>query len=204
MADHADKVLDRRGFLLKTVQKTGDAMLGAGDACVRKRAAHWIRPPFAVPELEFLMLCTRCNACVEACPHDTVFVLGAHTGLQFAGTPALDLKHHACHLCSDWPCVSACRPDALRLPEAMPEAAESAESEPVPRLARMKIDESRCLPYLGPECGACASACPVPGALVFDGIHPRIEAAQCTGCALCRQACVTDPSAVDVASLQAR
>jgi len=201
MAAGEDKALGRRAFLLKSVQKTSDAMLSAADAKLRQRAARWIRPPFAAPELEFLLLCTRCNDCVDACPHHTVFALGTHTGLQFAGTPALDLTNHACHLCSDWPCVNACEVNALRLPTAEEALPENAPTEAVPKLARVRIDETRCLPYQGPECGACESACPVDGALVFDGIRPRIDAGHCTGCALCRQACVMDPSAIEVRSM---
>jgi len=62
------------------------------------------------------------------------------------------------------------------------------------------IDERSCLPYLGPECGACADSCPVAGALQWpDGRKPVIDQDLCAGCALCREACIVDPKAVGIA-----
>jgi ferredoxin len=67
---------------------------------------------------------------------------------------------------------------------------------PLPVMAVADIDSRHCLPYQGPECGACAGSCPVPGALGWDDTRPVIDAALCTGCALCREACIADPKAV--------
>ena len=77
-----------------------------------KAGSELASPPFAVDELDFLLACTRCDKCIEACPHDVLFKLPARTGLQAAGTPAMDLLNRGCHLCRDWPCVAACEPDA--------------------------------------------------------------------------------------------
>ena len=95
-------------------------------------------------------------------------------------------------MCADWPCVAACEPDALTRPDS-----------PAPaKLARVHIDTDICLPYLGPECGACADSCPVPGALRWtDGVRPVIDEDVCTGCALCREACILDPKAVVVSAV---
>lgn len=110
------------------------------------------------------------------------------------GTPALDLSHRGCHLCEDWPCVAVCEPGALVLPQ---------EPEPAPpRLAAARIDTNSCLPYAGPECGACAHACPVPGALTWQGPKPSIDPEVCTGCALCREACITEPKSITIATLR--
>ena len=126
-----------------------------------------------------------------------MFALPASHGLQVAGSPAMDLVVSGCHLCRDWPCVKACKPGVLKLPdldrETPPETA---------RLARVEINTETCLPYLGPECGACAHACPVPGALEWeDGIRPVINRELCTGCALCREACIVDPKAIKITAL---
>jgi ferredoxin len=65
----------------------------------------------------------------------------------------------------------------------------------------VRIDTETCLPYLGPECGACADSCPVPGALRWEGgLRPVIDDEICTGCALCRQACILDPKAIGIAA----
>ncbi|MEE8435675.1 MAG: hypothetical protein V3S64_12885, partial [bacterium] len=58
-----------------------------------------------------------------------------------------------------------------------------------------------CLPFQGPECGVCVSVCPVPGAIALEGTLPRIDLEHCTGCALCRRACIVSPSAITVHSL---
>lgn len=160
------------------------------------QADGWIRPPFAADELTFLLRCTRCDKCIEACPHGVLFNLPARLGPRVAGTPAMDLLKRGCRLCADWPCVGACEPDALRLPEH----GEGTPPAP-PRLARVRIDRNTCLPYSGPECGACADSCPVPGALEWeDGLRPVINEGICTGCALCREACIMDPKAIEIAA----
>ena len=113
-----------------------------------------------------------------------------------AATPALDLVNHGCHLCAEWPCVSACKPGALKLPEA-----KDGEAIPPPDLATVSVNTATCLAYLGPECGACASSCPVPGAMIWDQEKPRINPETCTGCGMCREACIVEPKAIEVRSL---
>ncbi len=186
----------RRGFFRQVASKTGESLVREADRQVSRHAARWIRPPWALDELEFLLACTRCNACIEACPHQTIFPLPARLGVQFAGSPALDLTHKSCHLCEDWPCVAACEPGALRLPEQ-----EEDEPLPLPKLARAEIDTEHCLPWQGPECGACAASCPQPGALHWENWKPVIDAALCIGCGQCREACIIEPRAIRVSSL---
>ena len=156
---------------------------------------RWVRPPFALQEPEFLAACTRCGDCVEACPYDVVFPLGAALGDAVAETPALDLLHKGCHLCTDWPCVAACEPNAL----LRSQDADEISNGPV--LAWVQIDADACLPYLGPECAACQGSCPVPGALIWTEEKPSINEQLCVGCGLCREACIVDPKAIAVRPL---
>ena len=52
------------------------------------------------------------------------------------------------------------------------------------------------------DLGAYAHSCPVPGALEWEGgVRPAINEARCTGCAMCREACIVDPKAVAVSAL---
>ena len=78
---------------------------------------------------------------------------------------------------------------------------EEGDTAPPPRLAVAEVDTATCLPYQGPECGACAGSCPVPGALVWELEKPRIDSGHCTGCALCREACIVEPKAIQIRSL---
>ncbi|MCB1735709.1 MAG: hypothetical protein KDH20_01985 [Rhodocyclaceae bacterium] len=205
--------MSRRAFFRfsgrKIVEKAGQAL----DETVRHDARRWFRPPFARDELTFLTTCTRCQACIDACPEGLIFRLPVSVGVRAAGTPALDLRNRACALCTDWPCVAACEPHALRLPDppeedatgADPAGTEVADHDmPAPALAVVSIDVSTCLPYHGPECGACGTACPIPGALRWDGPRPRVDMAHCVGCGQCRVACITEPKAIDVRTIHAR
>ncbi len=125
-----------------------------------------------------------------------LFRLPARLGLQVVGTPAMDLRHHGCHMCADWPCVNACETGALKLPDPGGESPPAAV-----KLAQARVDPSLCLAYLGPECGACAHACPIPGALEWvDGLKPVVNQDRCTGCALCREACIVEPKAIEISA----
>ena len=188
--------MDRRGFFKTGMDKVSRVVVQEMDDKASAMAAHWIRPPYALNELEFLLTCTRCDKCLQACPYDVIFLLPARLGAKVAGTPALDLRNKGCHLCQDWPCVQVCEPGALQSAEP-----EDGEERKLPRLAGVSINTGVCLPYSGPECGACASSCPVPGALIWDGVRPHIDADRCSGCGLCREACITEPRAVDIHSL---
>jgi ferredoxin-type protein NapG len=188
--------MDRRQFFQNALQKAAKTVVEHGDARVTARASRWIRPPYAITELDFLLTCTRCSDCINACPHAVIFPLAARCGAQVAGTPALDLLHKGCHLCADWPCVNACKTGALQRPP------ESKASEPSwPLLARVNINTATCLPYQGPECGVCVAVCPVPGALRLAQERPVIDDTLCTGCALCREACIVELKSIDVISL---
>ncbi len=195
---HALLSMDRREFFNAALRKTGRVVVEQAERKAARQAAAWVRPPFALKELDFLLNCTRCGACVQACPHGVVFLLGAKVGAQATGTPALDLLHRGCRLCKEWPCVSACEAGALRLPET--DGAATGDIPP-PRIAVAEIRQDQCLPYLGPECGACAGSCPVPGALHWRGHRPHIDSDLCTGCALCREACILDPKAIRIHSV---
>jgi len=188
--------MDRRHFFRSAFKRSAEEAVKHVEAKVTQQATHWIRPPYAVDELEFLLSCTRCDACIEACPHNVIFPLSARLGAKVAATPALDLLNKGCHLCEDWPCVNACEKEAL----LKPEAEEAAESTPLPLLAIASINMQTCFPYSGPECGACADSCGVKGALRWDQQRPVIDKEKCVGCGLCRQACIVEPSAINIKS----
>jgi len=188
--------MDRRAFFKVATNKVGNTVVKEVEQQVSNRASRWIRPPYALAELDFLLACTRCEKCIEACPHNVIFELPSRLGAAVMGTPALDLLNKGCHLCEDWPCVNACEDKALIFPEK-----NYDEIQPLPVMARAEINMQTCLPYRGPECGACEASCPVPGALKWDLTKPYVDSKLCTGCGLCREACIVDPSAVMVRSL---
>ena len=198
--------MDRRDFFRRGFSKATEVAVKVADKRVSEKAKHWIRPPFAIPELDFLLACTRCNACIEACPHDVIFPLAARLGADVANTPALDLLKSGCHLCDDWPCVNACEPDVLTFMDKESESidyseafkADTIKTRIVEKFANAKIDESVCLPFSGPECGACVSVCSVEGALTLVQEKPVIDQNLCVGCAMCREACIVEDKAISI------
>jgi ferredoxin-type protein NapG len=208
--------MDRRTFFRKALQQTSQSIVDHVAEQVEHDALRWIRPPYAQDELSFLLACTRCNACQEACPENVIFPLSPRLGVKVANTPAMDLLNHGCLLCEDWPCVNACEPKALLYPEenapektAVDENAENDKSlEPagppklgLPKLALAEIDPSECLPYSGPECGACANVCPIENTLTWHKNKPTINPENCVGCAQCRDVCIANPKAIIIKSI---
>ena len=214
-----DQLTDRRNFFKHGITRVAKAASDAIEHKVELKAKHWIRPPFARPELDFLLNCSRCGDCIDACPHGVIFPLPIRRGAEVAATPAMDILNKGCHLCADWPCVVACKDQALLFPSVAPvdetDAAETATDAPVdlvaeikfpaaldcPPLAKSKVNTTACLPYTGPECGACKGSCPVPDTLVWQSEKPDIVQDNCIGCGLCREACITNPKAIEIVTL---
>lgn len=147
------------------------------------------RPPGAVPESRFLTLCTRCDACVDACPHEAVHTYVATAG-DLARTPVMRPDRRPCHMCEGFPCAAACETGALVVPETH-----------LVRLGRVRIAEDRCFTFQGPECGACARLCPGGlSALRMRGTRPSIDDS-CVGCGICIEACPTTPAAIEILPL---
>lgn len=146
------------------------------------KAPSWFRPPGALPEDAFAKTCTKCTACQEACPYQSIRRLGPEFG-PAGGTPAIIPAESPCYLCPDMPCISACEPGALK---------------PVPthqvRLGLAVLDQQACYLSQGQPCDYCVTRCPLKGqAIAFDGDElPRIDEKQCTGCGVCAYLCPAD------------
>lgn len=141
-----------------------------------------LRPPGAIEEEAFLDGCTKCNACVEACPHDAI----THAPLRFrraAGTPMIDPIESPCRMCEDFPCISACEPNVLRM--SMPK-----------KMGIARIDMFTCLAHTGSYCTVCSEHCPVDGAIELTNGKPRINEETCTGCGVCQHVCPAPANAV--------
>jgi len=194
--------MDRRDFFRAGLKKVTKTVVNEVDDRVKKKAKRYIRPPYAISEVEFLLACTRCDDCATACPYNIIFKLSASLGADVVGTPALDLLNKGCHVCEDWPCVTACTTAALSLPTVEKvEGEEEAQPVPLPRLAKATLNEETCLPFLGPECGACVPDCPVPGALILNAEKPYIIPDLCIGCGMCREVCILEEKAIKITSL---
>lgn len=148
----------------------------------------FLRPPGALPEPEFLAACTRCDACLIACPRESIRRAGHELGAEHEGTPVILPNEQPCWLCKDMPCIRACAPGALA-PLAAPRAA---------RLGTVAIRAEACYAAQGNLCDVCAERCPVrPKAIrVAPGAAPELALELCTGCAVCAWLCPA--KAIDV------
>ena len=153
-------------------------------------ARRYHRPPGALPEIEFLASCTRCGACIDACPPHALVKVAPDGGLA-AGTPHLDFGAQPCIACETMPCAAACPSGALVIPQDVWAGY---------RLAELEFFPERCLTFRGTACRVCSEACPVgDAALTTDEAgHPVLRREGCVGCGVCAQACVTTPSSFEL------
>ncbi|MEO5799368.1 MAG: 4Fe-4S dicluster domain-containing protein [Gemmatimonadales bacterium] len=175
---------DRRSFFR---QAFGDAMQRFGKATEERLVQRsYVRPPGALPELEFLAACTRCGACATACPAGAILHVPTSGGLA-AGTPYLEPARIPCIACPEMPCATECPTDALIVPEHGWQGT---------RLGTIEFVPQRCVTFDGQECGVCVRACPVGEkalSLDADG-RPVLKAEGCVACGVCVRDCITVPS----------
>ncbi len=148
-----------------------------------------LRPPGMLHELLLVSHCIHCGKCVEECPADAIFPLGADWGAA-AGTPAIDARKQPCVLCTGLRCSHVCPSGAL-----VPTYVNNDVT-----MGWAKLDVSTCLTHHGQACTVCVEHCPRPGALLLDGPHGelRVDESQCVGCGLCEHFCPTEPSSIRV------
>ena len=152
------------------------------DYTARRRTIPLFRPPGAIDEPSFLAGCTRCELCIEACPHDTI-IKAPQQLREAAATPTILADHQPCLMCQDFPCIAACEPKVL--------------SPLVPiRMGTAKITEQLCLPHQGVACTECVEQCPVESAIEIRDGKPSIVEERCTGCGVCRFVCPAPENAV--------
>ena len=128
-----------------------------------------LRPPWALPESDFASRCTRCDACVRACP-EQVLVRGGD------GLPRFVATSGECTFCGD--CVQACESAAL----------DASISPPWGLNARVG---DGCLSGRGVVCASCREACPETAIHVAPGARGPavVDAERCTGCGACVGIC---------------
>jgi ferredoxin-type protein NapG len=188
--------MSRRGLLkgdwIKRIQKRGAELIAEEEEPVfniqkplgqtSRKGGFVHRPPHAVPESEFVVGCTKCDACIQACPPHAIFRTPESEGI-LAGLPVIDADSQPCLMCDDVPCVPVCEAGVLRLdaPIAMGTA---------------KIDSIACLAFRGTICTVCVERCPVEDAITMEAGRPKINADVCTACGVCLYVCPAPGNAI--------
>jgi ferredoxin-type protein NapG len=145
-----------------------------------------LRPPGLMHELILVNTCIRCGKCVEFCPAEAIFPLGADWGAA-AGTPAIDARKQPCVLCDGLKCTQVCPSGALQ---------PTYNNKDV-KMGSAVVDHARCLIFNGQSCDICHKACPVPGAISLENGITVVDDL-CTGCGLCEHTCPTEPTSIRV------
>ena len=202
----AQASLKRRQFIFDSAKMAcGVGMLGLGLGLYAKQAKALpplaIRPPGAIPEVDFVGACIRCGLCVRDCPYH-ILELAKPENPVATGTPFFTARTLPCEMCEDIPCVKACPTGALD--HSLTDIAKSHMG-----LATL-VDHETCLNFLGLRCDVCYRVCPlIDKAITLDivpntrtGRHamflPTVHSDACTGCGKCEKACVLEEAAIRV------
>lgn len=160
----------------------------------RVLARRYFRPPGAMVEIGFLAACTRCGACIDACPEHALLKVPGDGGLA-AGTPYLEPAVTPCVACPTMPCAAACPTPAL----SVPELGWSGY-----RLGDLELRPEHCLTFRGSSCRICVDRCPMgEAALTLDAAgHPVLRSEGCVGCGVCLHVCPTSPSSYELTCVE--
>ncbi|NOZ22330.1 MAG: 4Fe-4S dicluster domain-containing protein [Planctomycetes bacterium] len=162
-----------------------------------------IRPPGALPEVDFLLKCVRCGECMRICPDNAVHPTLLEAGLEGLWTPRLIPRiGHCIYECTR--CGSICPSGALK-PLTKEEKRQKA-------IGLARFNHNRCIPWVAYSrladiketgqdlnCGTCEEVCPVPTkAIRYDHVEvrddmelrlPYIKEELCVGCGYCENVC---------------
>lgn len=173
-----------RGGWWRALAGVTAAVRGGGARAPRPPArpvpAGWVRPPGALDEPAFLAACTRCDGCVQACPHLAIRKAGPELGAALAGTPVLKPDESPCLYCDGLPCIAACDDGAL------------VAGLERPAIGVIRIAADVCYQAQRQPCDYCAVRCPERPRAVsvgMPGAVPAVNMDRCTGCGVCAQIC---------------
>lgn len=120
------------------------------------------RPPFAAEEHLFLVACTGCGDCIQACPHNLIQIQRQKA--------VLELDYMSCSLCGK--CAESCSTNALNI-------AFKRDTELRPSFS------SECLVKQGQFCTMCQDKCPQQA--ISENLVVNDEL--CNGCGECKISC---------------
>lgn len=146
---------------------------------------NFIRPPCALPDPDFNMVCARCGNCSAVCPTKIITPSQDIISIESFLTPVVDFSD------------SYCLPECKHCGDVCPSGAIekfSLEKKKNHIMARALIHIDDCLLQQRKECDLCKYHC------AYDAIEisrkgnsklslPRVIEDRCTGCAACKIIC---------------
>jgi MauM/NapG family ferredoxin protein len=190
--------LDRRAVVASLLAGLVLGLVPGRGLASRPARKRPIRPPGAVAEDAFLAACTRCGACIGACPTGGLQPAFLEAGFEGMWTPMLVGRlggcESECNLCG-----KVCNTQAIRhLP---------LEAKKRVKMGKAVIDHDLCLVWKEERtCYLCDEVCPYD-AIAFTQPQgstmekPAVDPAKCTGCGLCEWKCPVEPPAIYVTPL---
>ena len=171
----------------------GGKLFAAGSRTSRLRV---VRPPAALPEVEFIQRCIRCGNCMKVCPTNVLQPAVLESGLGGIWTPKFDTKigycEFKCNLCGKVCPTAAIKP-------------LTTEQKMRTKMGLAEINPNICLPWAeGTECIVCEEHCPVADKAIKtvekmgkNGKiikYPSVDPSLCVGCAICEFKCPVNPA----------
>lgn len=167
----------------------------------QKNNGRLIRPPGAIPELDFLNTCIHCGKCMKVCPTNGLQPCLLESGINGLWSPRLVARiggcEKNCNLCGQICPTGAIRNLAL-------------EEKTYVKIGTAVIDRSRCLAWEQDKaCLICDEACPYNAINNLNETiqnvtigRPFVDERLCTGCGICESRCpIEGRSAIEVFSI---
>ena len=132
------KIIRDRGLLQLEQEAEPEFVIKAPSNRARRGKSFQHRPPHAVAESEFVAGCTKCDACIQACPPHAIYRAPESEG-QLAGFPIIDPESQPCLMCDDLPCVPACEVGVLRLDAPIAMALAKIDSDYLSCISRNSL-----------------------------------------------------------------
>ncbi len=148
---------------------------------------EYLLPPGSSSFENFLEKCTQCYDCISVCPNESIRVMH-DIDLAVNEYPVIMPKENPCYLCEDFPCIDACKTDALTI--------ENSHNP----LGAIGIIKENCFSYQDHFCSSCINNCPKAGLAIYadEKGHPIINKNECDGCGICINVCPSDKPAIRI------
>lgn len=149
----------------------------------------FFRPPGARGELDFLTSCNRCGNCKDSCPEGIIKLFTLSDGAKLLNTPYLKPNESPCTFCRT--CIDVCPTNALSIAGLIEK----------PAIGSAVVINHHCLTFQDVMCDYCVRSCPESGAIELIDGKPSINIANCTGCGLCVENCISENKGIQIKPL---